>query len=111
MPSRPARRGLAVDERQVAYVRKLVSASLWIAIALHLASAIVLFILAKIGRCKNRIRIASVIALLLTALRPTLNAYELSRAEQPQDDRPWLSSTRVKTWWSCALALRRWKPA
>src|ERR1700676_3177359 len=32
-------RGLPVDERQVAYVRKLAAGSLWIAIGLHVGSA------------------------------------------------------------------------
>ena len=68
-------RGLPVDERQVAYVKKLVGASLCIAIALHLASAVVLFVLAQIGVAPVGY-VASVIALLLTALRPTLSAYE-----------------------------------
>ena len=47
LPSRE--RGLPVDERQVAYVRKLVRTSLLIAIALHLLSALVLFVLAFAG--------------------------------------------------------------
>ena len=72
-PSRE--RGLPVDERQVAYVRKLVRTSLLIAIALHLLSALVLFVLAFAGLARMGY-IASVVALLLTALRPSMSAYE-----------------------------------
>jgi len=68
-------RGLPVDDRQVAYVRKLVGLSLWIAIGLHLASAIVLYFLARTGVVHIGY-IASVIALMLTILRPSISAYE-----------------------------------
>jgi hypothetical protein len=67
-------RGLPVDERQVVYVRKLVSGSLWIAIALHILSAVALFILARTGVARVGY-LAAVIALLLIALRPTMNMY------------------------------------
>jgi hypothetical protein len=68
-------RGLPVDDRQVAYVRKLVGGSLWVAIALHVASAVALFVLAKTGVVRVGY-FASVVALLLTALRPAMSAYE-----------------------------------
>jgi hypothetical protein len=68
-------RGLVVDERQVAYVRKLAKYSLWIAIGLHIASAIALFLLAWTGFSKIGY-VASVLALLLTGLRPAVSAYE-----------------------------------
>lgn len=68
-------RGLAVDDGQVAYVTRLCRMSLWIAIGLHLFSALVLFILAYTGVSKFGY-IASILALLLTALRPSASAYE-----------------------------------
>ena len=67
-------RGLPVDERQVAYVRKVAAVSLWAAIGLHAASAAALFTLAEAG--VNRLGyVASVLALLLTGLRPAVSAY------------------------------------
>jgi hypothetical protein len=68
-------RGLPVDEHQVAYVRKLATLSFWVAIGLHLASALVLYILARPGVVRIGY-IASVIALMLTVLRPSISAYE-----------------------------------
>ena len=72
-PSRE--RGLPVDDRQVAYVKKLVSSALWIAIALHIVSAVVLFVLAYTGVMRIGY-VASVVALLLTILRPAISAYD-----------------------------------
>lgn len=68
-------RGLPVDERQVAYVRKLARYSLLLAIGLHIASAVALYLLARTG--VSRIGyVASALALLLTGLRPAASAYE-----------------------------------
>lgn len=72
-PSRE--RGLPVDERQVAYVRTVAQRALWVALALHAASAAVLFALARLGVSPIGY-VASVLALLLTALRPAISAYE-----------------------------------
>ena len=67
-------RGLAVDDRQVAYVRRVATASLWVAIGLHVGSAAVLFDLARTGVSRVGYP-AAVLALLLTALRPAAAAY------------------------------------
>jgi hypothetical protein len=72
-PSRE--RGLPVDERQVAYVTKLSKRAFWIAIGLHLFSAAALFVLAVVGVSQIGY-IASILALLLTGLRPAASAYE-----------------------------------
>jgi hypothetical protein len=82
-------RGLAVDERQVAYVRKLVGLSFWIAIALHLASAIVLYVLARTGVVRIGY-IASVIALMLTILRPSISAYNYLAARLHAIGQNWI---------------------
>jgi len=74
-PSPLASAGLPVDERQVAYVRKLAKNSLRIAIGLHVVSAIVLFVLALTGSAAS-VYVASALALLLTVLRPAAKAYE-----------------------------------
>ncbi|MGE5658933.1 MAG: hypothetical protein ACM37W_20250, partial [Actinomycetota bacterium] len=42
-------KGIAVDEKQVKYVTILARRSLWVAIALHLISAVVLYTLALTG--------------------------------------------------------------
>lgn len=68
-------RGLAVDEGQVSYVARMAMLSFWIAIGLHVVSAIVLFVLAKMGIARIGY-VASIVALLLTALRPAMSAYE-----------------------------------
>ena len=68
-------RGLTVDERQVAYVRKLAKTSLWIAIALHIGSAIAMYVLARTGFSRLGY-VGSILALLLTVLRPAASAYE-----------------------------------
>jgi hypothetical protein len=72
-PSRE--RGLPVDDRQVTYVSTLARRALWIAIGLHLFSALSLFLLAVFGVSQIGY-IASVLALLLTGLRPAASAYE-----------------------------------
>ena len=68
-------RGIAVKETQINYVRKVSRYSLIVAIALHIVSAIVLFILAVTGISPIGY-ITSAAALLLTALRPGVRAYE-----------------------------------
>jgi len=82
-------RGLPVDERQVAYVRKLVGLSFWVAIGLHLASAIVLYALARSGVVRIGY-IASVIALMLTILRPSISAYEYLAARLHAIGQSWV---------------------
>jgi tetrahydromethanopterin S-methyltransferase subunit B len=68
-------KGIPVDEKQLAYVKILAKRSLVIAIALHLLSAIALYILAVTGVSAVGY-IGSGAALLLTALRPAVSAYE-----------------------------------
>jgi hypothetical protein len=82
-------RGLTVDERQVAYVRKLVGLSFWAAIGLHLASAIVLYFLAHAGVLRIGY-VASVIALMLTILRPSISAYEYLAARLHAIGQNWI---------------------
>ena len=69
-----AGRGLAVDLVQVAYVRRLAAVSLGVAVGLHLASAEVLFLLARYGVARVGYA-GAVVALLLTGLRPSAAAY------------------------------------
>jgi len=68
-------RGIAINEKQILFVQKIATRSLVTAIALHICSAIVLFVLAE-----NEISpvgyVGSITALLLTALRPGVRAYE-----------------------------------
>ncbi|YAF96853.1 MAG: hypothetical protein AB3A66_04045 [Nodularia sp. CChRGM 3473] len=66
---------IPVDEKQVRYVRVLAKRSLWVAIALHLFSAIGLYTLAATGISAVGY-ISSGAALLLTILRPAIRAYE-----------------------------------
>lgn len=66
---------IAVDEKQVRYVGILARRSLWVAIALHLLSAIALYTLAILG-ISTVGYISSGAALLLTILRPTIRAYQ-----------------------------------
>lgn len=68
-------KGIPVDEKQVKYVTLLAKRSLWIAIALHLFSAIGLYTLAATGISAVGY-ISSGAALLLTILRPAIRAYE-----------------------------------
>ncbi|MFK0731369.1 MAG: hypothetical protein ACFKPT_02850 [Gloeotrichia echinulata GP01] len=70
-----AQRGIPVDEKPLKYVRILAKRSLWVAIALHLLSAIGLYTLAATGISAVGY-ISSGAALLLTVLRPTIRAYE-----------------------------------
>jgi hypothetical protein len=68
-------RGIPVDEKQVKYVTLLAKRSLWVAIALHLFSAVGLYTLAATG-ISTVGYISSGAALLLTILRPAIRAYE-----------------------------------
>jgi hypothetical protein len=68
-------KNIPVDEKQIIYVRLLTKRSFWIAIALHLASAIGLYVLAVNGISAVGY-ISSGAALLLTLLRPAISAYE-----------------------------------
>jgi hypothetical protein len=68
-------RGIAINEKQILFVRKIAIRSLIMAIALHIFSAIVLFVLAEKGISPVGY-VGSVVALLLTALRPSVRAYE-----------------------------------
>jgi hypothetical protein len=68
-------KGIAVDEKQQNYVKLLAKHSLIIAIALHLISTVGLYILAATGISAVGY-ISSGAALLLTALRPAISAYE-----------------------------------
>lgn len=72
-PSRE--RGLPVNEEKIAYVRKLAKGAFWIAIALHVGSAVVLLVLAMTGVSRFGY-VASILALLLTALRPAADLYD-----------------------------------
>lgn len=68
-------RGIAVDEKQVQYVKIVQERSLWIVIALHLLSAIGLYMLAIAGISAVGY-VSSGAALLLTALRPAVRTYK-----------------------------------
>ncbi|RCJ29454.1 hypothetical protein A6770_22260 [Nostoc minutum NIES-26] len=68
-------KNIPVDERQVKYVQVLAKRSLWVALALHLFSAVSLYTLAAIGISAVGY-ISSGAALLLTILRPAIRAYE-----------------------------------
>ncbi|QLE54445.1 hypothetical protein [Nostoc sp. TCL26-01] len=66
---------IPVDAKQVRYVQGLAKRSLWVALGLHLFSAIGLYTLAATGISAVGY-ISSGAALLLTILRPTISAYE-----------------------------------
>jgi hypothetical protein len=68
-------KGIPVNEKQVKYVTVLAKRSLWVAIALHLFSAVGLYTLAATG-ISTVGYISSGAALLLTILRPAIRAYE-----------------------------------
>jgi hypothetical protein len=67
--------GITVDDKQEAYVKKVARYGLLIAICLHLFSAAALFMLSALGISRIGYA-ASVVALLLTGLRPAVRAYE-----------------------------------
>lgn len=68
-------KGITVDQKQQGYVKVLAKRSLLIAIALHVFSAVGLYILAATGISAVGY-ISSGAALLLTVLRPAVSAYE-----------------------------------
>ncbi|AFY31064.1 hypothetical protein [Calothrix sp. PCC 7507] len=70
-----AEKGIPVDGKQLKYVSVLAKRSLWVAVALHLFSAIGLYTLAATG-ISTVGYISSGAALLLTILRPAIRAYE-----------------------------------
>lgn len=72
-------KNIPVDEKQVNYVKILAKRSLWLALGLHLLSAISLYILAVTG-VSSVGYISSGAALLLTVLRPAIRAYEYLNA-------------------------------
>jgi len=69
------KKNIAVDREQVQYVTVLVSRSLFVAIALHLFSAIALYGLAAAGISAIGY-LSSAAALLLTVLRPAIRGYQ-----------------------------------
>lgn len=68
-------KNIPVDEKPLKYVRVLAKRSLWVALTLHLLSAIGLYSLAANGISAVGY-ISSGAALLLTILRPAIRAYE-----------------------------------
>ncbi|ABA22650.1 conserved hypothetical protein [Trichormus variabilis ATCC 29413] len=79
---------IPVDERQVRYVQGLAKRSLWVALALHLFSAIGLYLLAATG-ISTVGYISSGAALLLTILRPAIRAYEYIYARLTMISQEW----------------------
>lgn len=67
-------KGIVVDEKQVKYVNLLATRSLWVAVGLHLLSAIALYALAATGISAVGY-LSSGAALLLTLLRPAIRGY------------------------------------
>ncbi len=70
-----AEKGIPVDEKQLEYVTVLAKRSFLVAIALHLLSTVGLYTLAATGISAVGY-VSSGAALLLTALRPAISAYE-----------------------------------
>ncbi|MBE9210154.1 hypothetical protein IQ244_27395 [Nostoc sp. LEGE 06077] len=68
-------KGIPVDAKQVKYVQLLAKRSLWLAVVLHIFSAVGLYTLAATG-ISTVGYISSGAALLLTILRPAIRAYE-----------------------------------
>jgi len=68
-------RGINVEQDQLPYVRSLQTRSLILALALHLISAIALYVLAASG-VGTIGYVGAIAALLLTILRPAISAYE-----------------------------------
>lgn len=69
------KKNIAVDHEQVKYVNVLVRRSLFVAIALHLGSAIGLYALAATGISAVGY-LSSAAALLLTVMRPAIRGYQ-----------------------------------
>ncbi|MCL1469050.1 hypothetical protein [Argonema antarcticum] len=70
-----AEKGIRVDDKQVKYAKMVAKRSLFVAIALHLISAIGLYILAAAGFSVIGY-LSSGAALLLTVLRPAVRGYQ-----------------------------------
>lgn len=68
-------KGIAVNKKQMGYARQVAQRSRWIAIALHVISAVGLYTLAATGISAVGY-IGSGVALLLTGLRPAIGAYQ-----------------------------------
>lgn len=68
------REGITVDPEQIEYIRRVQSRSLWVVLALHVLSAIVLYGLA-IAKITPVGYFGSGAALLLTILRPAIETY------------------------------------
>ncbi len=81
-------KGIAVDEKQIQYVKVLAKRSFILAISLHLLSAIGLYILAVTGISAVGY-ISSCAALLLTGLRPAISAYEYLSARLSTISQEW----------------------
>ncbi|MEM7727438.1 MAG: hypothetical protein AAF208_13885 [Cyanobacteria bacterium P01_A01_bin.45] len=87
-------RNITVDKNKIQYVKKLANKSLLVAISLHIISSVALYALAATGISAVGY-ISSGAALLLTALRPAISAYEylyarlqmiLSECKYPRED-------------------------
>jgi len=81
-------KGITVDEKQVQYVQVLAKRSLWVALALHLFSAVGLYTLAATG-ISTVGYVSSGAALLLTILRPAIRAYEYWYARLTMISQEW----------------------
>ncbi|NJO66183.1 MAG: hypothetical protein HC832_00910 [Leptolyngbyaceae cyanobacterium RM1_405_57] len=68
-------KGIAISTKQIGYAAKVAQASLWVAIALHLSSAVGLYTLSANG-ISTIGYIGSGAALLLTVLRPAVRTYQ-----------------------------------
>ncbi|GAB4530303.1 MAG: hypothetical protein Tsb0014_12880 [Pleurocapsa sp.] len=74
-----SKKGLEVDRQQLNYVQKIARWSIIGAIALHLISAITLYLLAVTG-ISNVGYVSSALTLLLTILRPAIRGYQYLNA-------------------------------
>lgn len=74
------RRNIKVDWQRIDYVKKVSKWSIILAIALHLISAVALYVLALKG-ITNTGYLTSIAALLLTFLRPTIRGYQYLRSQ------------------------------
>jgi hypothetical protein len=90
--------GIAVDDRQVGYVRSLARWSLRLVLSLHLATALGLYFLASTGISQLGYW-GSAAALLLSGLRPAIRAYQYfarriatiqQQFKYPREDVLWL---------------------
>lgn len=90
--------GIAVDDRQVGYVRSLARWSLRLVLGLHLATALGLYLLASTGISQLGYW-GSAAALLLSGLRPAIRAYQYfatriatiqQQFKYPREDVIWL---------------------